>query len=345
MTMKVKTIKAAGVFLGIAASLVAATALYSCVTGERLMKVTARVVDDGGTPVDAASISLVFGSYENVASGKTGRDGSFTAERLNHDLWCDVNVRKDGYYDATLHPSVLMEKTDGVRWLPWNPEVTLVLKRKINPAAMYACPQHSWILPGEAKRAEFDLAACDWLPPYGSGVVADLVLEVLETEYPVLAGDGSRGWKSKVRLSFSNPKDGLVVVPVDPTGERTSRLLLPQTAPENGYQPELVIASGLPDPVAAGGEKVSAGVMSDWGLIFRVRSKVDEKGEVVSSLYGKMNYPPLLLFDWEADEGKISWNLEYYLNPEPNSRALEFDTKKNLLKAEGRLDWVHVINP
>ncbi|MEZ5301032.1 MAG: hypothetical protein R3F11_10330 [Verrucomicrobiales bacterium] len=181
-----------------------------------------------------------------------------------------------------------------------NREVTLVLKRKINPVAMYACPQHSWILPGEAKRANSTSPPATGCRPTARGWWLTCG-KYWRRSIPSLQ-DGSRGWKSKVRLSFSNPKDGLVVVPVDPTGERTSRLLLPQTAPENGYQPELVIASGLPDPVAAEGEGLRWG-HGDWGLIFRCAQ--GGQREVVSGLYGKMNYPPLLLFDWEADEGKF----------------------------------------
>ncbi|MEZ5301030.1 MAG: hypothetical protein R3F11_10320 [Verrucomicrobiales bacterium] len=45
------------------------------------------------------------------------------------------------------------------------------------------------------------------------------------------------------------------------------------------------------------------------------------------------------------NEGRFPLHqVHYHFNPEPNSRALEFDTK-NLLKAEGRLKWVRVVDP
>ena len=50
---------------------------------------------------------------------------------------------------------------------------------------------------------------------------------------------------------------------------------------------------------------------------FRVRTKLDENGNVVSARYGKI-YGDLAQFT-------------YYFNPTPNSRNIEFDPKQNLL--------------
>jgi hypothetical protein len=51
---------------------------------------------------------------------------------------------------------------------------------------------------------------------------------------------------------------------------------------------------------------------------FRVRTMLDDKGNVKSALYGKI-YGDFMQFS-------------YYLNPTPNSRNVEFDPKQNLMK-------------
>ena len=50
---------------------------------------------------------------------------------------------------------------------------------------------------------------------------------------------------------------------------------------------------------------------------FRVRTKVDDGGNIVSAYYGKI-YGDFMQFS-------------YYLNPTPNSRNVEFDPKRNLM--------------
>jgi hypothetical protein len=51
---------------------------------------------------------------------------------------------------------------------------------------------------------------------------------------------------------------------------------------------------------------------------FRIRTVLDEEGNVKSACYGKI-YGDFMDF-------------RYYLNPTPNSRNVEFDPKRNLLQ-------------
>jgi hypothetical protein len=64
---------------------------------------------------------------------------------------------------------------------------------------------------------------------------------------------------------------------------------------------------------------------ADANYFFRVRTKRDLGGEVVSALYGKFMGD----FSQNLQAGKI--DLNYCLNPEPNSRNMEFDPKRNLI--------------
>ena len=60
---------------------------------------------------------------------------------------------------------------------------------------------------------------------------------------------------------------------------------------------------------------------SNWdeyrNYYFRVRTKLDENGNVVSARYGKI-YGDFMQFS-------------YYFNPTPNDRNVEFDPKQNLM--------------
>ncbi len=67
----------------------------------------------------------------------------------------------------------------------------------------------------------------------------------------------------------------------------------------------------------------------EQNYFFRVRTVIDEKGAVKSSLYGKIHG------DFVIDPINSKTMIiifTYYLNPTPNSRNIEFDPKQNLLK-------------
>lgn len=65
----------------------------------------------------------------------------------------------------------------------------------------------------------------------------------------------------------------------------------------------------------------------------RVRTELDEKGNVKSANYAKVHGD----FEfWATSEMRFT----YYFNPTPNDRNLEFDPDQNLLKNQGRLDQV-----
>ena len=59
------------------------------------------------------------------------------------------------------------------------------------------------------------------------------------------------------------------------------------------------------------------GSVDIYNFYFRVRTKLDESGNVVSARYGKI-YGDLAQFT-------------YYFNPTPNDRNVEFDLKQNLM--------------
>ena len=96
---------------------------------------------------------------------------------------------------------------------------------------------------------------------------------------------------------------------------------LPRTAPAEGYEAERKFttnwsATRLPSPPAR----------PALGYLYRVRTVLDEKGQVKSAWYGKIDGE----FEWDASNFPTAQvTFTYYLNPDgtPN---LEFDRKRNL---------------
>ena len=66
-----------------------------------------------------------------------------------------------------------------------------------------------------------------------------------------------------------------------------------------------------------------------FGYSIRVRTVLDENGNVKSSLYGKINGDIRFYVGTKVPRSGIGFT--YCLNPTPNDRNIEFDPKHNLL--------------
>jgi hypothetical protein len=255
-------------------------------------KATIKVVDESGAPFFGAHATI--GYYINsIATGNDGItdiNGTFTVTHTALSELADISfeAKKDGYYsiwqEVNLQPPFEFGK--------WNPVKTLVLKRIGRPIAMYAKSITSLRLPELNKAIGYDLMIGDWVGPNGKGVNTDLFFTEKHT-----------GPNSGYIISASFPKagDGIREFIV-PETEKGSGLRSSHEAPADGYQSELS-QTEMTNP--------------NRNFYFRVRTKLDENGNVVSARYGKI-YGDLAQFT-------------YYLNPTPNDRNIEFDPKQNLL--------------
>ena len=70
---------------------------------------------------------------------------------------------------------------------------------------------------------------------------------------------------------------------------------------------------------------------SDY-LMFRVRTVLDNEGNITSARYGKI-YGPVEYGEEERGGGGVRFI--YYLNPTANDRNLEFDPSRNLMPNPG----------
>ena len=289
-------------------------------------KVTIKVIDEAGLPIDAAKANLIFiSSGTEVVKGLTNDEGVFVGSG-GSSQYMDYGATKEGYYLSG--SDYRFSDITGIfgfrRWQPWNPTVELVLKKKINPIALYAIKLNSRFskylptLPVLDRFIGYDLIARDWVVPYGQGTHRDFLFK-LEKHRAVSVLDNH----ITLTLKFSNEGDGIQSYYSQPNVG--SSLRLPHNAPTTGYESELVM-----DKNRTNTKVVSSYYREDQNYFFRVRTEKDEKGNVVSALYGKI-YGAIELGLFIGDTNPTgSALINYYLNPASNDTNLEFDTRKNL---------------
>ena len=294
-------------------------------------KLTIKVVDESGQPVAEAKAGIGFVKSKSKAwsgligmaqNGKTDEQGLFTAEGET-EQFISLHTVKEGYYD-TFQKFVFNGGVSGIlgfrKWQPWNPTVELVLKKKIKPIGLYAAKISGLEIPELGKFIGYDLIARDWVVPYGQGTHKDFLIK-MEGEFirqPLFVD-------RMLTITFPNSGDGIQSVYVSP--RQGSLLRLPHHAPESGYQNNLVLKYKRD-----GNQIKQKYKRDDQNYFFRIRTELDDKGNIKSALYGKMHG---FISYWlgtmrEPKNNGISFT--YYLNPTPNDTNLEFDPEKNLFK-------------
>lgn len=290
------------------------------------MKVVLRCVDQNGlalTGVMVESGVTLDGNPETTTqiSGKTDTNGCFSVEgRGNGEL--GFTCSKDGFYRTQetkrLQNFLDVFVKDG-RWQPYGMTNTVVLKRKVNPVSMavvtWDSKDHN--IPFVNKEIGFDLFENDWVTPSGKGKRADL--------YVVFEWDGSKFQNyngSALALVFKDAYSGAYKIETDEFSEFKS----PYHANTNG-----VFAKEMKFRYVRGrkaSETFNGQLKGDECLILRVRTKLDEKGNMISAYYAKIYAP--MMFGY-ALETPGSMEMRYYLNPNANDPNLEADTMKNIL--------------
>jgi len=313
-------------------------------------EITFRVVDDFGKPVQGATVGVAtfeqwdikpgegFGEdiYKNVdvVTGTNGEalfEGTSPHSNIKYGI-----LPKSGYYTSVGGNDYWFKVAEDGRWQPWNPTVESVLKPVINPVPMYFGGISDKKIPVEGKPVGFDLEKNDWVAPYGKGEVADFLFQLDAVPEKTITnwwGNQPRPRPlrdNKLTISFSNDGDGIQSVLVPKEGR--SDLRLPRQAPTDGYEPVLV-KHDYDEITGKQKENTLVQHHSDYqengNYFFRVRTKKDAQGNIVSALYGE------IYGDFNAVHGGGIGNtlsFSYHLNPKSKDTNMEFDPKQNLLK-------------
>jgi len=257
------------------------------------ISVNVKVVDEKSHPIEGAKVEVI---YINPVDSKV--DAIFTGgdgiikSKGNPELRVRVDVDKEGYY------SYRGEKLNKSK----NHDLTITLRKVVNPIALYA---KKWRLlsPSLGEKIGYDFEVGDWVRPHGIGNAADIFFEVHYDKRH------RRDYDYSLSVTFPNSLDGLQ----DFEGLETSALRSDHKAPNEGY-----LATWKQTTQRRPGETKKGNRDPSRNYWLRVRSKADEEGNLISAHYVKIygDFP----------------DIQYYFNPTPNDRNLEFDPKKNLFK-------------
>jgi hypothetical protein len=301
-------------------------ALCAVSYGAPEQKLRIRVTDESGAPLK--DVACMGGWWKDVfAHGATDQDGivELTGRTRRHETLAKATI--EGYYSSEVY-RFMMTGSNGNHWEPWPVEVNLVMKKIRNPHPMYA------VKPGDNMKftfpnadilaIAFDVMEGDWVAPHGKGKIADLVLSPRRNEEKA----SEQLPPGTMLLAFSNPNDGIIAIADAPAGG--SDLASPTEAPISGYLKECVFSNRpLVDGLFPGLE------LSRRVWVFRVRSKVDDKGNIVNAYYGKIQGQPEILFFRQGP----AFRMTYYLNGKENDRSLEWDMKTNLFNDLIQAHW------
>jgi hypothetical protein len=303
-------------------------------------------IDETGIPVAnaKAEIAFVLGSDADDHVGLTDVNGIFSAHG-NPLVGVYLEVSKGGYYTAHL---------DNTRSDPLPPgnnvEITFTLPHVLRPTGLYAnfsydaVRGHALRIPVQNEWIGYDFEVSDWVAPYGKGKTTDIRFrfsnafrgysdyiknlddamaqakrayaarheEWTEEKFKITAGK----WDAILEISFPDEQEGI--------REETdqflaySQLKMPHEAPVDGYQPTWRYSINSYSPTT---------LRDNAGFFLRTRVKVDKSGKIVSANYAK------IMGDFHFSPANGGIRFQYYFNPVPNDRNLEFDPKKNLFSA------------
>lgn len=279
-------------------------------------KVTFHVCDSLGSPVRDSTVFVGFyldDQRDSTAEGRTDENGYFTAEKLC-SLDANCRITKNGYYRTNFRYYFHKAYTDCVRdgrWIPWNPTLQVTLKEKRKPIPMYQNYIET-VMPAGTNRLGFDFLVGDWVAPQGKGTIADM--------WYVYDDNFIDRDNFYIKLSFVFPgeKNGCYMRKMD----NFSELISEHEASDTELAPSKVCVIEQ----EKGKFTKELRFAEDDYMVFRIRTKTDEQGKIVSSHYGKIYGPVGVPHRWSK-----KFSFTYYLNPTPNSRNLEYDPQKNLI--------------
>jgi hypothetical protein len=268
-----------------------------------------KVVDDAGQPLNAAKVEVGYALNKQV-EGLTDSNGSFKVSRTDRSWELGIRVQKQTYYLAYLHYDLYLPGQFDDQKVAANRNTTLMftLKKIIKPIPLYA--KHIEAGPPVYNQpVGYDLMIGDWVSPYGKGVNTDIIFD------GEINQKAKNDFDYKLTISFPDKGDGIQEfnIATDDLRSSVSELRSIQEAPTNDYQ-STIIRTMSRHP-GQGAKEDMYDQSSNY--YFRVRTKADDRGNIVSAHYGKI-YGDFMQFS-------------YYFNPTPNDRNVEFDPKENLM--------------
>lgn len=269
------------------------------------------VRDEHGADVPNACVAYGFSNGYNDfrrAYGYSDSLGNVVIEGRCR-FYVGYSVYKDGFYisdgkidyaNSKVKPAV----ADG-KWQPYDGHYDITLKRKIASADMSTITSMSiYKIPEYGKWLGFDFERKDFCSPFGCGASNDVLLKFSREAKDAL------NYTISMDVSFTNnPYAGFYELEKDEESELKS-IHFADTNSVYSRKTECYRYETTAKRIICS-EKLSA----NRYLVFRTRTKVDEKGVLASAHYGKLYAP------WDFDGGMCFGRL--YFNKTPNDPNLE----------------------
>lgn len=282
--------------------------------------VEASVRDADGREVENATVYLALPHYgEQPTRGQrieaqTNKEGVATLSGIAQQDYI-LSAEKPGFYRTQGPHRGINDEKSFQEYAVGVQKIDLELRPVRNPVLGIRRGIDRRPLPKTDGPMGFDLEVGDWVAPFGKGRTPDFVFE-LDGRFT-----SSRDYDQKFTLRFSGPQDGITVF--KHPKNIGSALKWPYEAPLSGYESSLTWV--LKWSLKGGGRGTTIDLAGETNYLFRVRSEVDEKGNVVRAMYGVVSgdFIPV------GGNNEIGRNVSftYALNTDW-TRNLEFDPAK-----------------
>lgn len=299
-------------------------------TGLPMTNVTVK----GVFPINNGWLGLKGATPPNTDIQKTDANGRcrLSGETNTQKAWCEVVDVPPGYYKGAacafgykksrwgvLRPD---DQIGTVRVVRVKSPIPLYVKRFGEPEG--ASVEQDFFALGGGK-LQLDLFKGDFLPPAGTGEVADIEFERMPREdlgESKSDGDGTmvKMWRESMKTRFLGDGNGWVEVKPEPYP------LAIRTSPDHGFVQEY----GTAWESCGRNMKFTESKQNEKFVCFRIRTKIDENGMVVGGYYGKIYKDIHFLPSWKYKAVIATPSFLYYLNPNPLDRNLEWDGVTNL---------------
>ena len=274
-------------------------------------------------------------------SNKTGVDGRlfFSGETNCGEAGFRIVKTQSHYGSPWIDvPYEKKRKLPFTWWQPDNIVVTVLLQRIERPIPLfvkqlfyrgYDSVSSNYFDIGKGKM-QFDLIKGSFLPPIGKGEYADICFTRLEREDLGIGtnfnGRTSLAYRDGMMVEFLGEWNGMVEMP----SKKTDGIKI-RTAPLEGYKADYLVTKGKDKSV-----KYFTSSNPDRNFAFRIRTKKDADGRIVSTYYGKI-YGDIDFKKFTSKVPVAAPSFMYYLNPTSLDRNLEWDMKNNLCPNQGGL--------
>lgn len=276
-----------------------------------------KVTDGEGMPVAHANVHVLMGMNHRVKSydidGVTDTNGVFLICGKTTGNEIEISVSKIGHYLSQRKLSFISmgheyKVVDG-KWQPWGMRVPLVLRKIRKQAKLLFFTSPSREIPFTNTWIGVDLKCNDLVKPYGHGTVSDVVVK--------LDWDGRSLGDSNycaVELAFPNPHDGGYFSSV----VDESRFKYVYCAETNRIDVRKLRIPWERDKDYRNLSNPQTKEASE--LVVRVRTQVDEKGNVLSAYYGSI----VCIYVSPRWCGNPTIRFVHVLNPTSNDTNLEY---------------------